>query len=82
MRVTLTPRLEDMVRRKVQSGLYEDASDVVREALRRMAAEDAFDAAKLERLRAAIAEAEADIAAGRITTIDSDDDLHAFFDRL
>lgn len=34
MNVSLTPRLEEFVRRKVASGLYNNASEVVREALR------------------------------------------------
>lgn len=34
MNVSLTPRLEELIRRKVESGLYNNASEVVREALR------------------------------------------------
>ena len=36
MNVSLTPRLEEFVRRRVASGLYGNASEVVREALRRL----------------------------------------------
>lgn len=34
MNVSLTPRLEELIREKVESGLYNNASEVVREALR------------------------------------------------
>ena len=34
MHVSLTPALEEAVKRKVQSGLYNNASEVIREALR------------------------------------------------
>ena len=34
MHVSLTPELEEAVKRKVQSGLYNNANDVIREALR------------------------------------------------
>ena len=34
MNVSLTPELEDLVDEKVRSGLYQTASEVVREALR------------------------------------------------
>ena len=34
MNVSLTPRLEAMIREKVDSGMYNNASEVVREALR------------------------------------------------
>ncbi len=34
MHVSLTPHLEELVRDKVKSGLYNSASEVVREVLR------------------------------------------------
>jgi putative addiction module CopG family antidote len=37
MNVSLTPQLEKMIREKVESGMYNNASEVVREALRQMA---------------------------------------------
>src|SRR5258708_39605799 len=36
MNVSLTPELEKMIREKVESGMYQTASEVVREALRIM----------------------------------------------
>jgi antitoxin ParD1/3/4 len=56
MNINLTPQLEDMVRRKVASGLYASASEVVREALRLMEEQDRLRAAKLEQLRQDIRE--------------------------
>ena len=41
MNVSITDRLAGYVRKKVQSGRYNNASEVVREALRRMEDEDA-----------------------------------------
>jgi antitoxin ParD1/3/4 len=38
--VSLTPHLEALVRRKVESGSYNNASEVVREALRLLEARD------------------------------------------
>ena len=51
MNVNLTPQLEEMVRQKVESGLYGSASEVVREALRLMEEQDRLRAARLEQLR-------------------------------
>ena len=51
MNVNLTPRLEELVRAKVASGLYTSASEVVREALRLLEEQDRLRAAKLEQLR-------------------------------
>jgi len=49
--VNLTPELEGLIRQKVSSGRYNSASEVVREALRLMEAEDQLRAAKLQQLR-------------------------------
>jgi antitoxin ParD1/3/4 len=54
MHVSLTPKLEEMVRRKVKSGLYNNASEVVREALRMMVARERGVDPKLEALREAV----------------------------
>jgi len=43
MNVHLTAELEEFVQKKVQSGLYGSASEVVREALRLLARRDAAD---------------------------------------
>jgi antitoxin ParD1/3/4 len=51
MNINLTPQLEDLVRSKVSSGLYNSASEVVREALRLMEREDLMRAAALTQLR-------------------------------
>lgn len=54
MNVNLTPELEELVRRKVASGMYNSASEVVREALRLMEQQDQLRAVRLEQLRADI----------------------------
>jgi antitoxin ParD1/3/4 len=51
LNISLTPQLEEMVRQKVSGGLYNSASEVVREALRLMEAQDRLQAIKLEQLR-------------------------------
>jgi antitoxin ParD1/3/4 len=54
--VNLTPELEKLVREKVASGLYNNQSEVVREALRLLAEQDRLREAHLTRLRAVLAE--------------------------
>jgi antitoxin ParD1/3/4 len=51
MNVNLTPELETLVRRKVASGMYTSASEVVREALRLMDDQDQMRAVRLDQLR-------------------------------
>ena len=56
MNVNLTPQLEELIKKKVASGLYNSASEVVREALRLMEEQDRVRAVKLEHLRRDIRE--------------------------
>ena len=51
MNVNLTPQLEELVRAKVDSGMYTSASEVVREALRLMDEQDRFRQAKIDELK-------------------------------
>jgi antitoxin ParD1/3/4 len=51
MNVHLTPELEQLVQTKVQSGRYNSASEVVREALRLMEQRDELRAIQIEGLR-------------------------------
>lgn len=55
MNVNLTPELEELVQRKVKSGLYNNQSEVVREALRLLAEQDRLREAHLEKLREVLA---------------------------
>ena len=59
MHVSLTPPLAELIRRKVQSGLYADANEVVEEALRLLDERD-----RMAHLRALIAVADGEIARG------------------
>lgn len=51
MNVNLTPQLEELVRAKVDSGMYSSASEVVREALRLMDEQDQLRRARVDELR-------------------------------
>lgn len=57
MNVSLTPQLTALVRRKVKSGLYGSASEVVRDALRLMEERDRDREERLSALREDIAAA-------------------------
>jgi antitoxin ParD1/3/4 len=63
----LTPQLEGMMRQKVTSGRYISASEVVREALRRMDEKDRLRTAKLAQSRQDIQES---LDSGPVTTWD------------
>jgi antitoxin ParD1/3/4 len=55
MNISLTPELEQFVAQKVESGLYQTASEVVREGLRLLRERDDLHQRKLEELRKEIA---------------------------
>lgn len=56
MNISLTPHLESLVKTKVESGLYNSASEVMREALRLLEERDQLNTLRLEALRRDIQE--------------------------
>ena len=64
MNVHLTPELEQLVHAKVQSGRYNSASEVVREALRIMEQRDEVRSIQLQELRNRMDRALAESARG------------------
>jgi len=56
MNVSLTNEMEQWVQRKVETGLYSSASEVVREALRALHAKETRHSQKIMHLRDAIQE--------------------------
>jgi antitoxin ParD1/3/4 len=54
MNISLTVQFEEMIRKKVDSGLYGSASEVIREALRLLEERDRQHAIRLEQLRVEI----------------------------
>ena len=66
MNVSLTPELEQIVSLKVESGLYNSASEVVREGLRLLQQRDQLREMKLEALRKEIQKGIDDLEAGRV----------------
>lgn len=65
MNVSLTSELERIIEQKVKSGLYNSASEVVREGLRLLQQRDEMREAKLNALRAEIQKGIDDLEAGR-----------------
>ena len=68
--ISLPPELEAQVRKRVESGLYGSASEVVREALRLFETYERIRSSKLTQLRADIDEGLADMHAGRVVDFD------------
>jgi antitoxin ParD1/3/4 len=82
MNVTLTPELEQLVTEKVESGMYNSASEVVREALRLLKERDEIRQARLEELRREIAVGLEQADRGETRPFDPDDLKRRVRDRL
>ena len=59
MNVALTPELEELIRRKLASGMYKNAAEVVREGLRLLAEEDGWKADVRRKISEGMAQARA-----------------------
>ncbi|HXQ10224.1 MAG TPA: type II toxin-antitoxin system ParD family antitoxin [Caulobacteraceae bacterium] len=77
--ISLTEPLDRFIDDRVSSGDYQNASEVVRAALRLLKRQSETDAQTVARLRAAIAEGVADVEAGRFEVVT---DLGRWFDEL
>jgi antitoxin ParD1/3/4 len=66
MNVSLSPELESLINSKVESGMYNSASEVVRAGLRLIQERDELHQKKLAALRSDIQVGLDDIEAGRI----------------
>ncbi|TIH13388.1 type II toxin-antitoxin system ParD family antitoxin [Marinifilum sp. JC120] len=71
MHISLTPELETQIKKKVESGMYNNASEVIREALRFMNKhEELVQYMKLEALRKKLAAGEDEIINGETAEYD------------
>ena len=80
--VNLTSHLASFVDAQVQSGRHQNASEVVREALRRYEGDIAAEAEEISAIRSVIEAGRQAIAAGDYVTIASPDDRDELLGRL
>jgi len=83
MHISLTPELESRVKAKVESGLYNNASEVIREALRFMDThEDWIHEIKLARLKEQLKSGIDQLDKGEGIVLESKAALDALFDDI
>ena len=73
MNVNLTPELESFVKTKVGTGLYNSASEVVRDALRLLEEQDRVKELKLQLLREEIQKGLDELDAGNTSDLSVED---------
>jgi antitoxin ParD1/3/4 len=74
--VVLTDHQSDLIEKLVESGRYQNASEVLREGLRLIESREAEETAKLKALREAVQVGIDDIEAGRYRTFKSPEALN------
>jgi antitoxin ParD1/3/4 len=79
--VVLSDQQQLLVETLVQSGRYQNASEVLREGLRLIEARERFEGAKLKALKQAARQGWADVSAGRYVDV-ADDQLEDFIGQL
>jgi antitoxin ParD1/3/4 len=84
MNISLTPELREFVSKKVDSGLYKSASEVVREGLRLLVKHDrpSFRFDSVDELKAKLQEGIDQLDRGEGIQIDGQDELSNFFDDI
>jgi len=71
MNVSLTPKLEKIVHKKVKSGMYNSASEVIREALRLLYEYDRIREQQLSIVREQVLKGVEQLDSGKSSTFDS-----------
>ena len=79
--VVLSDHQQELVESLVQSGRYQNASEVLREGLRLVEEREQIQEAKLKALKQAARQGWADVAAGRYADV-GDDQLEEFLGQL
>ncbi|NOZ52841.1 MAG: type II toxin-antitoxin system ParD family antitoxin [Gammaproteobacteria bacterium] len=83
MHISLTPELESRIKAKVETGLYNNASEVIREALRFMEThEDWIHEIKLARLREQLKVGIDQLNQGKGIAVESRSALDTLFDDI
>lgn len=80
--VVLTERQEEIIARLVDSGRYQNASEVLRDGLRLIERREAEDAHRLEALRAAARAGAAALDRGEFKEFSDIEDLQAYLNDL
>ena len=82
MNVSLTPELENLVNEKVKSGLYNSASEVIRESLRLLQEQDMLKEIRRNELRREIMLGVEQIRNGEYTELKTPEDFTDFAEKI
>ena len=66
MNISITPELEELINKKVKTGMYNSASEVVREGLRLLREQDELKALRFQQLKKEIQDGYESASAGNV----------------
>lgn len=75
MNITLTPELENLIQKKIESGDYNSASEVIRDALKLLKEQDQLKELRREEIRREVMKGVEQIRNGKFTTYNSAEEL-------
>ncbi|MCW5961161.1 MAG: type II toxin-antitoxin system ParD family antitoxin [Pyrinomonadaceae bacterium] len=75
MNITLTPELENLIQKKIESGDYNSASEVVRDALKLLKEQDQLKELRREEIRREVMKGVEQMRNGEFTTYNSAEEL-------
>ena len=75
MNITLTPELEALIKKKIESGDYHSASEVVRDALKLLKEQDQLKELRREEIRREVMKGVEQMRNGEFTTYNSAEEL-------
>jgi antitoxin ParD1/3/4 len=78
MNISITPELEELINKKVKTGMYNSASEVVREGLRLLREQDELKALRLEQLKKEINDGYQSASTGKV----ADWNINEFKDKV
>ena len=73
MNISLTPQLEEMVNRKIESGMYTSASEVIREALRLLDEHDRIREIQIREMKEKVMAGVQQIREGKVSPFNTDE---------
>lgn len=75
MNITLTPELENLIQKKIESGDYNSASEVIRDALKLLKEQDQLKELRREEIRREVMKGVEQIRNGEFVTYNSAEEL-------
>ena len=82
MNITLTPELEALIKKKIESGDYNSPSEVVRDALKLLKEQDQLKELRREEIRREVMKGVEQMKTGEYTTISNKEEAEQMIEKI